>query len=102
MYTIEVYDVHTAKTQAYVDEKNKAYPVKPKTQNVRKISTQHNLSLQEHYATNCLVGAVEKIGSLLECDYAQSRDYQRNSGSLEGLIDFAAHHVFIQLSKMVH
>ena len=101
MYTIAVYDVHTAKIKAYVDEKSKAYPVKAKTQNVRKISTQHNLSLKEHYATNCLVGAVKKIGSLLECDYAQSRIYQRNSGSLEDLIEFAAHRVLIQSSKLV-
>ena len=40
MYNIEVYDVRTAKTQAYVDEKSKAYPVKPTTQNIRKLSAQ--------------------------------------------------------------
>ena len=60
MYTIEVYDVRTAKTQAYADEESKAYPVKSTTQNIRKISAQHNLIMQEHHATNCLVGAVKK------------------------------------------
>ena len=72
MDTMEVGDTRTAKIQAYVDERSKAYLVKLATQNARKISAQLNLILQEHEATNGVVGAVRETGSHPECDYAQS------------------------------
>ena len=52
MDTMEVGDTRSAKIQAYVDERSKAYLVKLATQNARKISIQLNLILQEHEATN--------------------------------------------------